>query len=76
MSTSSIRIIPSATIASTTEASSAFTQFILRQIGCAKLRAELVVNQIEAAETALSGGMISAEQAILILAECRIEVSS
>jgi hypothetical protein len=72
-------IIPSAETASTTEASSAFTQFVLRQIECAKARAQLTVNQADVALVALAGGLISPEQAILILAECGLpldEVSS
>jgi len=63
----------------TTAPSTSFADFILAQIRCAKLRAELTVNQCEMAITALSGGLISAEQAILILAECGLpldEVSS
>jgi hypothetical protein len=67
---------PSATITSTTEASSAFTQFVLRQIHCTKVRAQLVANQADMALAALSGGLISPEMAILILTECGIEVSS
>ena len=66
----------SAALVSTTETSSAFTQFVLRQIECAKLRAELVVNQADMAIIALSGGLISPEMAILILAECGVEVVS
>ena len=66
----------SAALASPTEASSAFTQLVLRQIECAKLRAELVVNQADMAIIALSGGLISPEMAILILAECGVEVVS
>jgi hypothetical protein len=62
--------------ASTTEASSAFSQFVLRQIECAKLRAELTVNQTDMALSALSAGLISPETAILILAETGVEVSS
>jgi hypothetical protein len=59
-----------------TEASSAFTQFVLRQIGCAKARAEIVVNQADMALAALSAGLISPEMAIMVLAECGVEVSS
>jgi hypothetical protein len=66
----------SATTASTTEASSAFTRFILRQIHCTKVRAQLVASQADMALTALSGGLISPEAAILILHEAGIEVSS
>jgi hypothetical protein len=60
----------------TNEPSSAFADFVLKQIGCAKLRAEITVNQTEMALTALSGGLITAEQAILILHETGVEVSS
>jgi hypothetical protein len=80
MNTSSI--ISSSTTASPAlagEASSAFTHFVLRQIGCAKLRAELVANQADMAITALSAGLITPEMALLVLAECGLplgEVSS
>jgi hypothetical protein len=66
----------SAALVSTTETSSAFTQFVLRQIECTKLRAELVANQADAASAALAAGLISPEQAILILSECGVEVAS
>jgi hypothetical protein len=56
--------------------SSNFTAFVLAQIGCAKLRAEITVNQIEMAATALSAGMISPEAALLILAECGLEIGA
>jgi hypothetical protein len=59
-----------------TEPSSAFTHYVLRQIECAKVRAELVANQADMALAALSGGLISPEMAILILAETDVEVSS
>ena len=60
----------------TVESSSSFTAFVVEQLRCAKLRAQITVNQTEMALTALSGGMITAEQAILVLAETGIEVSS
>jgi hypothetical protein len=60
----------------TVEPSSRFTAFVLQQIGCAKLRAEITVNQCDVAITALNAGMITAEQAILILAECRLEIGA
>ena len=60
----------------TTAPSTAFNDFLLRQLRCAKLRAQITVNQIEMTATALSAGMISPEIAILILAECGVEVSS
>jgi hypothetical protein len=63
-------------IETTTAPSTAFTAFVLGQIRVAKLRAELAANQADMAITALSGGVISPEQAILILAECGVEVSS
>jgi hypothetical protein len=66
----------SAALASTTETSSTFTQFVLRQIECTKLRAQLVVNQADAALAALAGGLIAPEIAIMILAETGVEVSS
>ena len=66
----------STALTSPTETSSAFTQFVLRQIECAKLRSQLVVNQADMALAALSGGLISPEQAILILTECGVEVAS
>jgi hypothetical protein len=53
----------------TVESSSAFAHFVLQQIGCAKLRAQITINQIEAAAAALSAGMISPEAALLILHE-------
>jgi hypothetical protein len=40
------------------------------------VRAELVANQADMALAALSGGLISPEMAILILAETDVEVSS
>jgi hypothetical protein len=60
----------------TVEPSSAFTAFVLEQIRCAKLRAQMIVNHCEMAITALSAGLITSEAAILILAETDIEVSS
>jgi hypothetical protein len=56
--------------------SSSFTAFVVEQIGCAKLRAEITVNQCDVAITALNAGLISPEAAILILAETGVEVSS
>ena len=56
--------------------SSSFTAFALEQIRCAKLRAQMIVNQCEMAITALSAGLITPEAAILILAETGVEVSS
>jgi len=53
----------------TVEPSSGFAQFVLRQIECAKLRAEITANQCEMALAALSAGLISPEAAILMLAE-------
>lgn len=64
---------PSAASASTTEAS-AFTQFVLQQIECTKLRAALVANQADMALAALAAGTITPEMALLVLTECRIEV--
>jgi hypothetical protein len=69
----------SAASASPTETSSAFTAFVTGQIRIAKLRFELAANQADAALAALSGGLISPEEAILILAETGLvldEVSS
>jgi len=63
-------------ISTATAPSTAFTDFILRQLRCAALRSKIVTNQLEAAATALSAGMISPEMAILVLAECGVEVSS
>jgi hypothetical protein len=57
-------------------ASAAFTAFVLGQIRITKLRAELIANQADAAIVALAAGLVSPEQAILILAECGVEVSS
>jgi hypothetical protein len=54
--------------------SSAFTDFVLKQISCAKLHAELTVNQCDMAITALSGGLIPPEVALLVLAECGLEI--
>lgn len=59
----------SSTVEPTTAPSTAFTDFVLRQLRCAKLRGQITVNQIEMAATVLSAGMISAEAALLILAE-------
>ena len=56
--------------------SDTFAEFVLKQIHHAKLRAQITVNQIEMAATALSAGMISPEAAILVLAETGVEVSS
>ena len=66
----------SSTTEATTAPSTAFADFILRQLRCAALRSKIITNQIEAATVALSGGLISSEAAILILAETGIEVSS
>jgi hypothetical protein len=54
--------------------SSSFTAFVIGQIGCAKLRAEIIVNQCDMAITALSGGFISPEAALLILHEAGLEL--
>jgi hypothetical protein len=70
-----ISIISSAETTST-EVPRDFTDFTLGQLRCAALRSKIVANQIEAASAALSAGIISPEQAILILAECGVEVSS
>jgi hypothetical protein len=56
--------------------SSGFTDFILAQLKCAALRSKIISNQIEFATVALSAGMITAEQAILVLAETGLEISS
>jgi len=53
----------------TTEPSSAFVSFVLRQLNCARLEALLAANEIATTATALSGGLISAEVALLILHE-------
>ena len=63
----------------TVEPSSAFTAFVLEQVRFAALRSKITTNQLEAATVALSAGMITAEQAILILHETGLaldEVSS
>jgi len=60
----------------TVEPSSAeFTAFVFKQIRCGKLRAEITANQCEMAAAALSAGIVTAEQAILILAETGLELS-
>jgi hypothetical protein len=59
----------------TEPSSSSFTAFVIGQIHCAKLRAQITVNQTEMALTALSAGMITAEQTILILAETGLELA-
>jgi hypothetical protein len=65
------------TVASTTVApSSGFTAFVIGQIRCAKLRAEITVNQCDVAITSLSAGLISPEAAILIVAETGVELAS
>ena len=56
-------------------ASTAFTAFVLGQIRITKLRAELVANQAEMAMIALSDGLISPEMAVLVLAETGLEIS-
>jgi hypothetical protein len=56
--------------------SAAFTAFVIEQIRCAKLRAEITVNQCEMAAAAVSAGLISPEIALLVLHECGVEVSS
>ena len=58
------------------EPSSGLVDFVLGQIRITKLRAELVANQADMAAAALSAGMVSPETALLILAECGVEVSS
>lgn len=60
----------------TVEPSSAFTSFILAQLNYAALRSKIITNQIETAAGALAAGMISPEMAILILAECRLEIGA
>jgi hypothetical protein len=60
----------------TTAPSTSFTDFTLAQLNCAALRSRIALNQIEAATVALSAGMVTPEQALLILAECGIEISS
>jgi hypothetical protein len=52
---------------SSIEASSGFTDFVLRQLNVARLRALLAVNEIATTATALSGGLITAETAIIHL---------
>jgi hypothetical protein len=63
-----------ASVSTTAAPSSAFTDFVLAQLNYAALRSKITINQIETATVALSGGLITAEQAILILAECRLEI--
>jgi acyl dehydratase len=60
----------------TAESSSGFTDFILHRLHVAALRAKIVANEFEATATALSGGLISPETAILILAETGLELAS
>jgi hypothetical protein len=63
--------LDAATEPTTVEPSSAeFTAFVFKQLRCAKLRAEITVNQTEMAMKALNAGILSPEMAILILAEC------
>jgi hypothetical protein len=54
--------------------SAAFTAFVLRQLRCAELRAELVANQCKRAAAAVSGGLISPEMALLVLHETGVEL--
>jgi hypothetical protein len=54
--------------------SSGFADFILHRLRVATLRAKIVANEIEATATALRGGLISPEAAILILTECGLEI--
>jgi hypothetical protein len=58
----------------TVTSSAAFTAFVLKQLRCAELRAELCVNQIKTARTALSDGLITPEIAILILSETGVSL--
>lgn len=57
------------TVYSGTEPSTDFIDFILHRLRVAGLRARIVANEIEAIATALSGGLISAETALLHLHE-------
>jgi hypothetical protein len=62
-----------------TAASSTFTAFVLAQLRCTQLKAEIVVNQIEAATVALNAKIITPEVALLLMHEAGlplVEVSS
>ena len=58
------------------EPSSNFITFILGQLNTARLEALCVANEIATTATALSGGLISVEAAILHLDQLGFEVSS
>jgi hypothetical protein len=49
--------------------STGFTDFILRQLSIAGLRAKIVVNEIETVAAALAGGLIDVETALAMLGE-------
>jgi hypothetical protein len=63
------------TTATSSNASTAFTAFVLGQIRITKLRFELAANQADMAIAALSNGLITPEMAVLVLAETGLEIS-
>ena len=59
-----------------TEASSAFTNFLLAHIRVASARARLFVNEVDAIGVALTGRLIDADTAIAQLAELGVDLSA
>jgi hypothetical protein len=55
---------------------SSFPAFVLPQTHCAALRSKIITNQLEAATVALEGGLITAEQALLVLHEAGLEIGA
>lgn len=47
-----------------------YVPYLLAELGCAALRAELWLADIRAVELALRGGLITPEQAVANLADC------
>jgi hypothetical protein len=54
---------------STTTPSSAFSEFVLGHLRCARIRMRLALNAIDAAGVALKSGLIDGEGALAILGE-------
>jgi hypothetical protein len=62
-------ISPTSSAEPITTTSSAFANFVLKSTRVAKLRAQLIGNEIAAAGVALESGMIDAEMALVMLGE-------
>ena len=54
---------------SATTPSSGFADFVLGRLRCARVRAQIALNQINAAGAAVRGGLIDGETALAILSE-------